>query len=123
MPGSIAEERKRGIAVSPSYHYEVTLVCDASGNFSDVPVIVEPGYLVAIDTIPDEITPPADGYQLELLNSYGVDLLAGGGVDRSATVPQRLIGKPSIVRDAVYPRILAAGSGATVKIVMSLQGT
>lgn len=124
MPGTITypDPPIKHLRQSPSYIYEATLTLDASGNISGEAIDVYPGYLTAVETIPDGTTPPADEYALQLLNEYGVDLLAGGGSGRSSTVPQRLKGSPTPVSGPIYPTIALGGAGGKLLLVLYVQG-
>ncbi|NCD13677.1 MAG: hypothetical protein EOL92_00405 [Bacteroidia bacterium] len=125
MAGTITtpDQSKKSVRQSPSYSYDCTLTFDAAGNIADVPIIgIDPGYLMAVDTIPDGDTPPDDNYTLLLLNGDGVDLLAGGGTSRSATTSQRLLGKPSPVRGDLYPTVALGGAGGIVRLILWMQG-
>lgn len=124
MPGTITlpDPWKRHLGQSPSYIYEATLTLDAAGNLSNEGINVDPGYLTAVETIPDADTPPSDEYTLQLLNEYGVDLLAGGGAGRSATLPQRLKGAPTPLRNQIYPTIALGGAGGKLVLVLYVQG-
>lgn len=124
MAGTIinGDRSPRAVGQSPSYTYELTLIADASGAVNAEPYSIHPGYLMAVDTIPDGDDPPTDGYTLAVLTDAGVDLLAGGGINRSATDAQRLIGKPSMVSGQVYPTLSGAGSGGKVRVLLWLQG-
>lgn len=124
MPGTITsgEQSPKHIGQSPSYRYDVSVVLDASGNLSGVPIEVHPGYVTSLDTIPDADDPPTDGYTLQLLNDAGVDILAGGGSGRSATNPQRLQGRPSVVEGSLYPTVSGGGAGAKIRLMLYLLG-
>jgi len=124
MAGSITngDQSPKHVGQSPSYKYDVTLVADAAGSVAEEAILVHPGYLVAVDTIPDGVAAPTDAYTLQLLTDEGVDLLAGGGINRSDTEAQRLIGKPSMISGAIYPTLTAAGNGGTVRLLLWIQG-
>ena len=119
---TIPDQSIKSIGQSPSYSYDITATFDASGDLGGEPITVHPGYLMAVDTIPDGDNPPDDGYALQLLNEYGVDLLAGGGTNRAAAANQRLVGKPSPVRGALYPTVSSGGAGGKVRIILWIQG-
>ena len=60
---------------------------DGSGNVSEASGVQVTGRLVQFTTIPDGGgTAPTALYDVTLLNADGVDVLAGNGADRSATV-------------------------------------
>lgn len=124
MPGTITigDQSPKHIGQSPSYRYDVSVVLDASGNLSGVPIEVHPGYVTALDIIPDADDPPTDGYSIKLLNDYGVDILAGGGAGRSADSEPRLQGRPSVVDGSLYPTVSGGGAGAKIRLMLYLQG-
>lgn len=124
MPGSITTgaTSPAHIGQSPSYVYDVELTIDASGNLSGVPIAVHPGYITAMDTIPDASSPPASGYTVKLLNDFGVDVLAGVGASRSRTESQRAQPRPSPVRGSLWPTISGGGAGAKIRMMLYLQG-
>ena len=124
MPGTIiiGATSPAHIGQSPSYIYDVELALDASGNLSGVPIAVHPGYITAMDTIPDVADPPTSGYTIKLLNDFGVDVLAGVGASRSATESQRAQPRPSPVRGSLKPTISGGGAGAKIRMMLYLQG-
>lgn len=124
MPGTITngDPSIKHLGRTPSYSYDVTLTLDGSGNLSGVPLSVHPGYLMAVDTIPDAVAPPSDGYALQLLNEHGVDILSGGGTGRSATISQRLVGKPSPVQGNLYPTVASGGNAGVIHLMLWIQG-
>lgn len=108
--------------------YSCVLTADASGNLSAVPLRIngrspDCGFLMLISTTPG--TPaPTDGYTLELLDKNGADILAGFGINRSATLSQRLQAqKLAFVSGDIYPTISGAGSGGKVNLQLSIVGT
>lgn len=96
-----------------AYTYEWT--SDGSGNVSTNAVIVSPGaYLVQVQFEPGTgAAQPSDNYDVTLLNSKGVDLLDGVGLNCDDTVG-RTESRPGIWIDrAAVLQLTVAGAGAT----------
>jgi hypothetical protein len=68
------------------YLYEMTWVSDASGNVSGITISLDPRTVKQIEIYPDGgATQPDALYDFTLVNSLGLDLLAGQGLNLSNT--------------------------------------
>lgn len=98
---------------------DYTITLDEFGIIEDLPIEIGSGFLMAVSTIPDQNSPPTDGYTLQLFDSLGIDILGGAGANRLATFPQRLnSSSPYIVDGPLYPTISSGGNGAIIRIVL-----
>ena len=65
---------------------------DASGNVSGIASSrTYDGQVLMVATVPSASAAPTDLYDLTVLDDNGLDVLAGAGVDRSATVTQYVV--------------------------------
>ena len=108
-----------GQARSYSYRYRVTL--DGDGDISAIGFKVQPGFLVAVDTIPVTVTA---AYDLQLLNDDGVDVALGLVAGRSTSAAEReMVSPPSPVNSgSIYPTVTGATADDVFDIVVHVMG-
>lgn len=102
--GSIIQSRTNDALEHPAFKLSLAWTSDASGNVSGIPALNISGVLSRVTFIPAAggVAPTAL-YDVTLLDDDGVDVLAGLGIDRSATL-----------KESVYPLL---GGAANVPAV------
>lgn len=69
--------------------YTVNWTSDSSGNATEL-IRAMQGFLIAVDFEPSSVAAPSADYDVTLVDSDGLDLLGGAGVDRSASAKSRI---------------------------------
>ena len=102
--------------------YSIAWTSDASGNVSGNTVDLRRGHLIQAKFIPGGTT-PTDLYDVTLLDSDSVDLLAGAGADRAAAAASIVVPtKPTFLEaQTVTPTVANAGNAKTGTIVLYVQ--
>lgn len=85
---------------------------DPSGDADEVTSFPYNGKIENLTTIPSGAAAPTADYDITLTDSDGVDVLAGAGVDRSATAQENVVSASlgAVVESALTLTVAAAGN-------------
>lgn len=98
---------------------DFTLTLDATGNTIGATIEPKPGLLQEIAIIPNTNNPPVDGFKLELLDDFGIDILMGDGSGITPIVPQKLsLTRNYLIDSVLVPKITNGGANAVVRVVL-----
>lgn len=86
-------------------------VSDASGDVSGTPTsIFVKGEVRRVVTVPSGTAAPTVNYDVTILDDSGLDILAGAGADRSATVAEQALLSNTLVNDELDLVVANAGN-------------
>lgn len=98
---------------------DFTLTLDNVGNTIGDVVEPKPGLLQEIAIIPDADNPPVDGFKLELLDDFGIDILMGDGSGITPIIPKKLsLTRNYLIDSVLVPKITSGGANAVVRVVL-----
>jgi hypothetical protein len=101
--------------------YAMAWLSDGAGAVSGNEVEVRAGYLRSLKTMPGGAASAPDAlYDLTILDEDGVDLLAGQGLDRSATLGELVLLDPPVPYAGGLLRPTIAHAGAANAGVVTL---